>query len=384
MAKKTFKPILGDLANLSKEEQAAYVLAVCSFLDVPAELGLVDLILLDSGDGQRKLTLYVKKGATDIIRENRSISIDELQESNGDGYVGWKVKGHNKDGRTEMAAAAVSIKGMSPQQAADRVAFAQTKAMRRLTLQFAGGGFLDESEIHETTTSIAEASAGAFKAAAKAAAAPSAAIGKDITPPPVEADMGSTLQSVVPPETKKPRKKRTRKTATLDSPDSTPESTPASKPAPSEAEPPSESATVPEPPTTVFTVPDHVGVNVEVQENMTVTVAAPKKKKEEPVVIGTPVTPEQKDAFRKLLADWSNRKLAENGFLQSTKLGSRARKLGMFIKLMFPAASTEALSFEQWTHFFKFMDTKEAEVGLAGLAEFINEKIGETKEGTSV
>ena len=51
MAKRKFTPITKALDTLTEGEQHDYVLAVCDFLDVPSELGLVGLRWMDNEGG---------------------------------------------------------------------------------------------------------------------------------------------------------------------------------------------------------------------------------------------------------------------------------------------------------------------------------------------
>ena len=190
--KKKFTPILGDLSQLSEQAQTEYVLAVCEHLQVPAELGLVVLAFMDTGDGARQKIVYVKRGATDIIRDKKKINVTSLAPLNGDGYVGFTATGTDSTGRQEMAVGAVSIKGLSGHAVANAVKTAQTQALRRMTLQFAGGGFLDETEVNEKTTNIATSSL-PLSQIAQPTVLPNASAGKDITEP-----------AVSPSETPKP------------------------------------------------------------------------------------------------------------------------------------------------------------------------------------
>ena len=362
MAKKLqFIPILGDLSKLTEAQQADYIVAACDFLGVPPELGLVSLQWMDSGDSARQLILYVKKGATDIIRDHRGISVDELTETNGDGYVGWKVKGHDKTGRTEIAVGAVSTKGISGRAIADAVAIAQTKACRRMTLQFAGGGFLDETEINEKTTNLASAVL-PLSVIAQPSVQPNNLAGKDITPAqPLVPEPQSTntptdkteTSVVQAPEIQRKMRKR-RNEVDLDSPISV-------------AQP------------MIATVTPAQTASVTEQDPVEVTAIMPQPMKPDPVISseGTVVTKEQENEFKKKLSHYANVVLPSGGFLQSETLGGRHTKLGLFVKQMFPRVNTKALTLEQWTEFFTFLENKEKELGLTKLVEYINVTIGD-------
>jgi hypothetical protein len=143
-----------DFSNMTPEEREQHYLKVCEQIKLPPELRLLEFYWVDGGDGGRKLVLWAPKGACDLLREIHGISITGLTQANGDGYVGWVATGTNKAGRTEMSTGAVSTRGLSGENLAKAVAFAQTRACRRVTLAFIGCGILDESELHEMTTSI--------------------------------------------------------------------------------------------------------------------------------------------------------------------------------------------------------------------------------------
>lgn len=141
-----------DLDRLSEEQRQEYYLAACEYLRIPPELNVLAFHWMDQGDGVRKLVLYAKKGATDIIRNNLGISVIDLRKEAGNGEVTWVVKGQNKEGRTEMSSGSKSVQGLRGRELESAIMWAQTKALRRMTLQFVGGGILDETEIAEPTT----------------------------------------------------------------------------------------------------------------------------------------------------------------------------------------------------------------------------------------
>jgi hypothetical protein len=149
----SFKPMY-DLESLTEVQRQEYYLAACEHYRVPPELNLLAFMYMDAGDGKRNLVLYAKKGATDLMREQHGISTTKITKDGGPGYVAWIVEGRNAKGRTEMAVGSASIEGLKGQQLANAVMIAHTRANRRLTLQFVGGGLLDESELNETTTDI--------------------------------------------------------------------------------------------------------------------------------------------------------------------------------------------------------------------------------------
>ena len=393
MAKqKKFSPILGDLSKLTAEAQNEYVLAICEFLDVPPELGLIGLSWMDSGDGARNLTPYVRRGATDIIRNRRGIDIDSLVESNGSEYVGWIVRGHDNTGRHEMAVGAVSTDGIKGRAIADAVKTSQTQALRRMTLQFAGGGFLDESEIHEKTSSLSN-SAAALELLPRAPAPtvmPNVEAGKDITnsesvPKPEQStvlatDAESSGQDTPPrvnvssapilEETPKKRGRR-RKTVSLDSP-STPPS--ASEPAASAV-----AAPLPEQPVEALVTAGEPLARPEKQAPSAHLLPVPVVRETSPEVPsdgGEIPTKEQEEEFRNRLSKYINEILPPAGFLQSEKCGTRNNKMKLFMKAMFPKANLKMISVGQWKYLLTFLDDH-AKVGVESLVQLINKQIGD-------
>ena len=384
MAKqKKFSPILGDLSKLTPEAQNEYVLAICEFLDVPPELGLIGLSWMDTGDGARQLTPYVRKGATDIIRDRRGIDVDSLDEANGPGYVGWKVKGHDSTGRHEIAVGAVSIDGLKGRAVADAVKTAQTQACRRMTLQFAGGGFLDESEIHEKTSSLSN-SAAALELLPRAPAPtvmPNVEAGIDITkieePKIPQSENSSTAAPIsqtenqIAEEIPKRRPGRKRKTVSLDSP-----STPPSAP---ELTASAVAAPLPEQPAEAIVTAGEPLARPEKQAPSAPPIAEPVVRENPPEVPsdgGEIPTKEQEEEFRNRLSKYINEILPPAGFLQSEKCGTRNNKMKLFMKAMFPKANLKMISVGQWKYLLTFLDDH-AKISVEELVKTINRQIGE-------
>lgn len=169
-----------DLERLSEEQRQEYYLAACEYMQVPPELNVLAFHWMDHGDGARNLVLYAKKGATDIIRKNLGISVIDLKKEVGNGEVTWVAKGQNKEGRTEMSSGSKSVEGLRGRELESAVMWAQTKALRRMTLQFVGGGILDETEIAEPSTVNISHAPNLAKIAAQPTIQPSAEPGKEV------------------------------------------------------------------------------------------------------------------------------------------------------------------------------------------------------------
>ena len=357
MAKKKFIP-KHDLDQLSEAEQLEYVELACEHLGVPSDLGLVSLGFMDSGDGKRKKVLYVHKGATDIVRDHRGINVESMipLAANKE-YVGFTATGKDSKGRQEVAVGAVSISGLTGVAVANAVMTAQTKASRRLTLIYAGGGFFAATEVSETTRNIANSASSLSTVAAQPSTTPSAAPGKDITEP--------TPTSEPALEEPKERKKRGKKSVSLDPP--------ISEAQPAEATPQNNGLSEQKPaePMTVAVAP--APVVAEKQASVTL----PEQPKLEPIINGTPPTTEQKDEFGARLKNnyIYNKEFMDAGFLQSAARGSKSDQMKAFAKKMFPKASFQTMSVEQWVHLFNYLDSKLKEIGAAGLVKLIYAQI---------
>jgi hypothetical protein len=171
-----------DLDRLSKEELQQYYLDACAFHGVPPELNVLAFTYMDSGDGARRRVLYAKKGATDIIRERLGISVADLRKEIFNGTLTYTCFGKNKDGRFEIAVGASYIDGLIGRALEVAIMVAQTRAIRRMTLQFAGAGLIDETELQadSKTTDIKEA-----LTTPQPTVKPNNAVGKDITAVPI-------------------------------------------------------------------------------------------------------------------------------------------------------------------------------------------------------
>ena len=149
-----------DLERLDADQKAKYYSDACEFLGIPDNLNLLAFIYMNVGDTGRHEVLYAKKGATDLIRQTRGITTTELQviPNLAPGQVCFMAVGKDIQwNREERAVGAASIEGLTGKALSDAIMTAQTRATRRMTLQFVGGGILDESEVPErgqTTTPI--------------------------------------------------------------------------------------------------------------------------------------------------------------------------------------------------------------------------------------
>lgn len=157
---------------------------------------MLDFIWMDDAEtGLKNRVLYAKRGVAEILRQKLGIRTTSLVPYESSGWLMFTATGVDKDGRQEMAVGSAYLEGLKADKKAHAVMTAQTRAVRRLTMQFVTGGILDETEVQaQTALTGAPAASGAQLAGSPAVippptVIPSAAPGKDITPSP-EFDKG--------------------------------------------------------------------------------------------------------------------------------------------------------------------------------------------------
>lgn len=144
--------IVHDLSTLSDAQRVQYLRDLSSHIGLEPDMNALDTIWMNNDTGVRRLVAYCRRGITDILREIYGINVLSLVQHDGPGYVSFTATGCNPDNRQEMAVGAHAIAGMFGDKLAAAVATAQTRALRRLTLQFVGCGLLDESEVCSTVS----------------------------------------------------------------------------------------------------------------------------------------------------------------------------------------------------------------------------------------
>lgn len=128
----------GDLSKLTPVQRVSYYQKVCESVGLNPLTKPFDYIVLKKG-----LTLYPTKSATEQLRELHGVSIDDLNITETDTQFVVKVKGHDKNGRTDFDIGVVDKKDM--QGISENVQMkAVTKAKRRLTLSLCGLGWMEE------------------------------------------------------------------------------------------------------------------------------------------------------------------------------------------------------------------------------------------------
>ncbi len=206
----SFHPIY-DLEKLTEEQRQEYYLEACKHFGVPPELGVLRFQYMDAGEGKANLVLYALKGASDIIRANKGIDTLSLTDKIVNGSIMFHCTGRDKTGRSEMAVGVMYIEGLRGSALDKAIMTAQTRATRRMTMQFAGGGLLDESELpqHGATTNVVQDPG--LKIAPQPSVTPNTAAGKTqepstadfprhacLIPTPAQLAAQNALQSVKP------------------------------------------------------------------------------------------------------------------------------------------------------------------------------------------
>ena len=131
----------GDLSKLSPAQRVSYYQKVCESTGLNPLTRPFDYLNLNG-----KLTLYARKDATDQLRNINGVSIDDVDIVETATQFIVKVKGHNKDGRTDVEVGVVNKTDMQGNLANIQMK-GVTKAKRRLTLSLCGLGWLDETEV---------------------------------------------------------------------------------------------------------------------------------------------------------------------------------------------------------------------------------------------
>jgi hypothetical protein len=257
-----------------------------------------------------------------------------------------------------MATGAATIEGLKGKALEVEVMKAQTRALRRMTLQFAGGGFLDESEIASFESNIPSSINLADLAAPVDM---NHAAGKDITQP-TEAKL----------KTRKPKN-----TVALESPGQIPvqlsipmgviDAQGEIKPVPA--------ATVPKEGTIV---PEKGTVDSAFSEQQEVLKNISKALPLEPVIpeiLNLP-TAEQLKSYRERFAGYANKILPIDGKMVPTAgVGGISTKLRLFSTAFLGLSDVMKASPEQWESLLKFLDDKLASEGAEALAKYIDEKV---------
>lgn len=157
--------IAGDLAKLSPDQRMAYYGEVCRSLGLnPLTQPFAYISLND------KLTLYARRDATDQLRNIHGVSVQIVSREIVEGVYVVTARATTADGRSDESVGAVPLlkedgewktsqngkryfagngqfKPLGPEDRANAMMKAETKAKRRVTLSVIGLGWLDETEV---------------------------------------------------------------------------------------------------------------------------------------------------------------------------------------------------------------------------------------------
>jgi hypothetical protein len=383
-----------DLESLNEQQRHEYVKNVCAHMGVPDNLNLVMLTYLDDGDGPRRLVAYSKRGAAEIIRSSKGISITSLKQEKVGGSIVWTVCAQDAGGRQEMSSGSKWIEGLQGQDLDDAIMTAQTRACRRVTLQFIGAGVLDESEVNPNQP-VSVKNTTVIPVPSQSTVQPASAPGKDITEQqkatgrvnePVKfKGTDIPLENIVPgkkeisPEEQEEFKKNQDKLRA----DAIAVLNAQAKPAETEAKPVSPrrgrrprvdmGPSVPPPTKPAQAEPTPTPVPAPVT---TVTTAEVKQAPTTPPPSKGKLSPEQVKPYRQRLFRLVNDQLEPAGFAPKEGIGN-ADKMRSFATMMFPEISNmNELTTEQWEKYLTALEGRVASQGAAATAKFIEDAIG--------
>jgi hypothetical protein len=387
---KKFVPMY-DLSSLNEEQRQGYVEALCEHLGLRPELGLVRLIWDDDGSTNRKLVAYVLKGGTDIIRANRKITTKSLTNTMLGGAVTFTCTGEDIENRQEIAVGSKSIDGLQGKALDDAVMTAQTRATRRMTLQFVGGGVLDESEVNQATTNLNSQST---PLAELALAAPQPTVkvndepGVDVTL--TAAGLNVIATSVIDTQAEFEAQQKRRRDEAIASLNAKPAVEPTTEPkkrrtrGPNKPKPaltPSDLAnqlvlTIPPAEPVVMSPSAAVALGTALLEN-----AKPDPTQANPAAPAQAnhtkgLTTEQVKPYRQRLFRLNNDHFEQNGLIQKEGLG-RSEQLRMLASMMFPGvANFNEMTVEQWEKYLGNLEDRVKKDGAAETVKYIQESIG--------
>ena len=136
----------GRCDRLNEEQRADYINYLCGKIGIDPTFRPVDLIKTKNG-----IKPYLNKGASELIRDIRKISIDDMQIKDVNGMWVATCRVRNAEGRcdTDIGVCLKDGTSASPMNQNDSLMKAVTKAKRRATLSMCGLGAIIE-EAHPT------------------------------------------------------------------------------------------------------------------------------------------------------------------------------------------------------------------------------------------
>ncbi len=387
--------------NIATTEQLdAYKIKVAGILKLDPDM--LDYIwVYDAFSGLRNQVLYAKRGAAEVIREQRNISVLSLTSYEGQGWVMFTAVGNIPSGRQEIAVGAAYVEGHRHDKKAHAVMTAQTRAVRRLTLQFVGGGILDETEVQTQEELMAQPAASQATLAGSPVViptiptvAPATAPGRDITPlhpgdaqfvgekEQIDAALAqqiaketariqaaevvtalvpttSTEPEVATKTTKVRPPRKPKNTVSLAEPSSANVETLLKEQFTAEqVSAPALAEVVPTPPRLAEQVQPVPQVQVQ---------AAPPK---------ADIPADKNAEYKAKVKTYQNDILVQGGMKPSAGIGGISMKFRRYAIVSMGVADTTQLTTEQWEKLFAFLDGFTAQFGPVELVKLIDQKIG--------
>lgn len=159
----------GDLSHLTAPERLQYYRATCTSLGLNPLTKPFDYLALKE-NGEEKLVLYARRDCADQLRKIHDVSVKVIERELVDGVYTVKAQARMPSGREDESIGAVPLvkevgewktsqggkryfqtngtfQPLPPNDRANAIMKAETKAKRRVTLSICGLGMLDESEI---------------------------------------------------------------------------------------------------------------------------------------------------------------------------------------------------------------------------------------------
>jgi hypothetical protein len=386
---------------------------------------MLDYIWMDDPEtGLRNRVLYAKRGVAEILRHKLGISVTSLVSTENSGLITFTATGVDKTGRQEMAVGSAYLEGLRADKKAHGVMTAQTKAVRRLTLQFVTGGILDETEVQAQSAlqgapAASEAAlAGSPTVLPPPTVAPSVAPGKDITPlvnqgeniakvyaegaaslaampvpkavipeysvaqnPPNQGDSLQTIEDTpadiaaqevansTTGELPKKRQYRRKNQVNIASPGQ--EQVAPQLVAPVTATNP----VIVEAAKVMNTFPEALAVQVNAAVPTQANPAVPTQVNSAAPVLAVPVlSKEKQDEYRARLSKYYNDVLPRGGMQSSENIGGPTMKTRKFAAIHTGVADTKQMTEQHWEDLFEFLDSHASNPKF--LVEYINKVLG--------
>lgn len=160
----------GDLSALSSVERVQYYRELCASLQINPLTKPFEYLQMKAEGGGTKLTLYTTKNCTDQLRSSHKASSTIVAREIVDGVYIVTARATTPDGRQEESIGAVAVLKedgqwkteqsgkrvftpsgrlipLRPEERANAMMKAETKAKRRATLSLFGLSFVDDSEV---------------------------------------------------------------------------------------------------------------------------------------------------------------------------------------------------------------------------------------------